>query len=112
MKSIILTIAICGLLCSSCTKAEEVQVIAAISPVGACIADIVMAAEGVEDPAAIATTCSAAVSDVATVVSELLDNAPPTVVSDAAIVMADNVRAKLVRIQSRAVILMSDAGTQ
>lgn len=102
----------CGLMCSGCTKAEEVQVVSAIEPVGACIADIVMAVNGVEDPAAIATACTAAVSDVAQVVTSLLDNEQTPAVSDAGLGMTVSIRAKLVRIQSRANALMSDAGTK
>jgi len=113
MKLFIITALVCEL--TSCTKTEETQVVAAITPVGACIADIALAVNGVEDPAAIATTCGVAVTDVAQVVSELLASQPTTVPSgDAGTTsVAPAVQAHLSRIFVRANNLMlagHDAG--
>jgi hypothetical protein len=97
----------------ACTKAQEAVVVSAIQPVGACIADIVLAATGVEDPLVIAANCSAAVADVYLVVSELLSASPPAP-SDAGtpLAMTINMRSHLQRIQVRAFnLLMNDGGS-
>ena len=96
MRSIIMA----GLfLCTACTKTEETQVLAAIQPTGACIADIVLATQGVEDVSAIATTCSASVADVAQVIEELLAR-EPAVDAGSAPVLSAEVKAHLTRLKS------------
>lgn len=95
----------------SCTKTEQTQVVEALPEVGACIADVVMATQGTEDPTAIASACGAAVSDVYAVVTELLEKAPLPVAVDAAPVptLSPDSRAHLQRIATHAHTLLSDA---
>jgi len=118
MKKLIVSVLLVAGIVSivSCTKQEQAQVIAAITPVGACIADVVLAVSGVEDPAAIANSCGAAIVDVYTVVSELLANNPVAVSDagiDAGVPMTAATRARLSRIRGRAIsMIIADSGTQ
>jgi hypothetical protein len=93
----------------ACTKTEQAQVASAIMPTAACIADVVLATTGIEDPFAIATACGTAVADVYVVVSELLDNSPKP---EAGVMtaMSLNNRAHLERIRARAHAIMVDSG--
>lgn len=104
-------LALCLTACSSCTTTEQTQAVAAIQPTGACVADIVAATQGSENPIAIAATCSAALADVYQVVSELLAQEPSSSPEDAGAVLTADKRAHLLRIQQRAHSLMTDAGT-
>jgi len=93
----------------ACTKQEQAQVVADITPVGACVANIIAATTGTEDPLVIASTCLTAVEDVYQVVSEMLANTTSTVVStDAGLAfnIGDAQRAHLLRIQARAFTLL------
>ena len=104
-----------GLTDTACTKQEQTQIAAAITPGGACIANILAAIAGIEDPVAIAANCGETIVDVYQVVSELLANAPATLpaISDAGLAMDISNRARLVRIRDRAIALLtSDAGDQ
>jgi hypothetical protein len=89
----------------SCTKAEQIQIISAITPVAACIADVVIAVNGIEDPVAIASNCGAAVSDVYQIVSSLLANYPT---ADAGLAMTTTMRSHLTRIQINANNIMQN----
>jgi hypothetical protein len=93
----------------ACTKQEQTQVIADITPVGACVADIIAATTGTEDPLVIASTCLTAVEDVYQVVSEMLASNTKIVTSaDAGLAfnVNDAQRAHLLRIQARAFTLL------
>jgi hypothetical protein len=91
---------------AACTPQEEQQVVAAIQPTGACIADIVMATQGTEDIASILSVCPVAVNDIYQVVSELLAREP----ADAGTALTPDLRAHLTRIQNNARTLL-DAGS-
>lgn len=97
---------------AACTKTEDAQVVAAIQPVGACIVDVIMATQGVEDPAAIVTTCGGAIADVYQIVSELLAREPAVAPVDGGPVLTPEIRTHLMRIQRQCTHhLMTDAGT-
>jgi hypothetical protein len=98
----------------ACTKSELTQIESDITPVGACVANIIAATTGIEDPVAIAITCSVAVSDVYLVVSELLEHNPTTLAPDASpaeLVNAGAYRSKLTRIQTKAHDLLVNSNT-
>jgi hypothetical protein len=90
----------------ACTPQEEQQVVSAIQPTGACIADIVMLTQGTEDIAAILSVCPVAINDIYQVVSELLAREPV----DAGTALTPDLRAHLTRIQTKAKVLLPDAG--
>lgn len=96
----------------ACTKQEQAQVVADITPVGACVANIISVISGTEDPLVIASTCFTAVEDVYQVVSEMLASTATTAVStDAGLAfnVSDAQKAHLLRIQARAFVLLHQA---
>jgi hypothetical protein len=112
MKKLIVSVLLVAGMVSviSCTKQEQAQVVAAITPIGACIADVALAVSGVEDPVAIANSCGAAISDVYTVINELLANNPAIVsdagntIVDAGVPMSPAMKAHLTRIRERVIV--------
>lgn len=98
-----------GLCVIACTSQEIAQVESAISPVGACVVNIIDAANGTEDPALIASTCQTSIVDVYQIVMELLGH-DPTDASTPTALMVSTRRTHLTNIKTRALNLMHDAG--
>jgi hypothetical protein len=83
----ITTILVASLLaCNSCTPLEQQQAVAAITPAGACVAQLVAITTGTEDPLEIATNCGTTLADIYQIVKELLNTSK--VVPDAGAVAA------------------------
>jgi hypothetical protein len=80
MNTITKIVSVCGLGLTvvACSAAQQNAVSSAISPVAACIADVVLSTSGTESPTAIAAQCGAAVSDVEAVIATLLSSQPTT----------------------------------
>lgn len=91
---------------NGCTPAEQQETVAVITNGGACLADIILDINGVEDISALIAACSSTVGDIFQLVSQLLNNQPA---SDAAMVarsMEPEMQAHLSRIQSNASLLI------
>jgi hypothetical protein len=91
---------------NGCTPAEQQETVAVITNGGACLADIVLDVNGVEDIATLAAACGATASDIYQLVSQLLNHQPASDAAVPARSMAPEMQAHLRRIQDNANLLI------